>query len=561
MLRKLSVTMILVLSISLFLASPALAAKTYHAERFDVLIDLQGDGSAVITETVEFHFEGDPFTFAFREVSATETDGITFLEASMDGVPMSQGTEAGQVEVEPGDPLKVTWHFAPTPNTATHVFTLRYRADGVIRKGDVDTLIWRAIPEDHDYSITHSTITLTYPPQADALEQPTLDRDFDAAREADRFILTAGDIPEDEELIVTAKFAPDSLARVPPQWQVQKERTAAATARAVPAGLLAGLSTLVLGGLGLLTYIRANNRDLSPGAVVPTPNPPSDIPPALIGRLTGQQHNFMGTIFDLAQRGVLEVREEEGSWGIKNHILAPRDQAIPLQPHEQGLLEALFKPGETEIKMSEIGSRLGMKHSLFSEPLEQELIQRGWLDTDRMQKRTKLIVVGVAGIFVGLGLFVGLMVMGLTQNLDLAPLFGALAGASAALFLLSFALVIYAAVFSTLTPAGEHQATRWKGFAEYLKQVSKGREPAIRPDYFERYLPYAAVFGLGKNWAKYFESLGGVPLPFWFHTTAGSHANFGAMVVLMSTSDSTGAGGGAGGGGAGASGGGSSGAG
>lgn len=59
--------------------------------------------------------------------------------------------------------------------------------------------------------------------------------------------------------------------------------------------------------------------------------------------------------------------------------------------------------------------------------------------------------------------------------------------------------------FSTLTPAGEEQSMRWKGFAEYLKQVSKGKEPAISADAFERYLAYAAVFGLGAHWAKYFQ--------------------------------------------------------
>jgi uncharacterized membrane protein len=119
--------------------------------------------------------------------------------------------------------------------------------------------------------------------------------------------------------------------------------------------------------------------------------------------------------------------------------------------------------------------------------------------------------------------------------------------------------VVYGATYSTLTPAGEEQATRWRGFAEYLKQVSRGKEPAIRPDYFERYLAYAAVFGLGSHWAKYFQDLGGVPLPIWFHATAGSHADFGAIVAVMSASDTSGAG--ASGGGAGASGGGSSGAG
>jgi uncharacterized protein (TIGR04222 family) len=561
--RKLSVTMIFVLLVSLFLTSPVLAAKTYHAERFDVQIDLEGNGSAVITETVEFRFDGDPFTFAFREISATETDGITFLEASMDGVPMAQGTEAGQVEVRAGDPLKVTWYFAPTSDT-THVFTVRYRADGVIRKGDGDTLIWRAIPEEHDYTIAHSTVTLTYPPQAAVLEQPTLTRNFDSAWEGDRIILTASDIPEDQDLILTARFAPDSLAQVAPQCQVQQESAAAATARALPAGFLAGLATLLLGGLGLLTYIRANGRDLNLSAVIPTPNPPSDIPPALIGRLTKQQHNFIGTIFDLAQRGVLEVREEKGFLGTNNHILSRRDHAVPLQPHEQGLMDALFKPGESQIKMSEIATRLATKQTLFDEPLEQELIQRGWLDPERKQRRTVLSTVGFLGMIIAIITFIlSVVIIGINLSTNAAwiPLVAAVAGISAGLFLLSIALLIYAAAFSILTPAGEEQVVRWKGFAEYLKQVSKGREPAIRPDYFERYLAYAAAFGLGANWAKYFQSFGGVPLPVWFHATAGSHGNFGAMVALMSASDSTGSGGGAGGGGAGASGGGSSGAG
>ncbi|NTU56704.1 MAG: DUF2207 domain-containing protein, partial [Anaerolineales bacterium] len=68
MTRKLSATLALVLLLSLFLATPASAEKSYYAERFDVQIDLQEDGSAIVTETVEFRFSGDPFTFAFREV-------------------------------------------------------------------------------------------------------------------------------------------------------------------------------------------------------------------------------------------------------------------------------------------------------------------------------------------------------------------------------------------------------------------------------------------------------------------------------------------------------------
>lgn len=559
--RRFSITLVLVLLISLFAAHPALAAKSYYAEYFDVQIELQADGSAIVTETVKFHFEGDPFTFAFREISATETDGLTFLDASMEGVQMLQGTQPGQVEVETGHNLRVTWHFLPTSDAA-RVFVVRYRADGVVRKGDDDALIWRVIPEDHDYAIERSAITLTYPPEAAVLGQPGLDWNFDAAWQENRLILTARDIAPDEDLILTARFAPDSLARVSPQWQIHKERAQAAAARALPVGLWVGMATLILGGLGLFTYVRTQSRDLNISPVVTTASPPSDVSPALIGALMKQSHTFMGTLFDLAQRGVLEIREEKGSWGTRNYVLVRKAHQVSLKTFEQGLLNALFKPDETQIRMSEIAGRLASKQSLFQDPLERELLQRGWIDPDRKQRRARLMGGGLTVLILVMASFIAVLLLGSgwSQNIDAAMIFAAVAGAGLGIFLLAIALLIYAGAYSVLTPAGKEQIARWKGFAEYLKQVSKGREPAIRPDYFERYLAYAAVFGLGSRWAKYFESLGGVPLPVWFHTMSGSGSNFGAMVAVMSASDSAGAGGG-GAGGAGASGGGSSGAG
>jgi uncharacterized protein (TIGR04222 family) len=552
----------IILVISLLIVQPAQAAKSYYAEFFDVQIDLQEGGSAIVTETVKFHFEGDPFTFAFREISAKETDGVTFLEASLDGQMMPQGTQAGQVEVEDGDPLKVSWHFAPASNTA-HVFVVRYRVEGVIRKGEGDMLVWRAIPEDHDYSIERSTIVLTYPPTAATLEQPSLHWDFDATFEENRVVLTAQSIPDDQDVILTARFAPGSLTDVAPQWQVQKERADAAKARALPAGLFAMLGTLIVGGLVLFTFIRANRRDLNIPAAISTASPPADIPAAVVGKLTKQPHTSMGAIFDLAQRGALEVREESAFLSTKKHVLVRTDRSVPLKPFEQGLMDALFKPGETQVNLDEVDSRLGAKSSLFEEPLEQELIQRGWLDPDRKQQRKRLMNIALLALILLVGLLIATLLLapGWNVSLDLILLFAAWIGAGIGLFLLALALLIYVGAFSVLTPSGEEQAARWKGFAEYMEQASKGREPAIRPDYFERYLAYASVFGLGAGWAKYFEKLGDVPLPVWFRSQQGSHANFGAFVVMMSASDSTGSGAGAGAGAAGASGGGSSGAG
>src|SRR5215510_5439860 len=370
MTRKLFIPSLLILLMSLLAAQPAQAAKSYYAEYFDVQIDLKEGGSAIITETVKFHFEGDPFTFAFREISARETDGLTFLDANMDGSSMPQGTGAGQVEVEAGDPLKVTWHFSPTSDAA-HVFTVRYRADGVIRKGDGDSLVWRAVPENHDYLIDRSTVIVTYPPEATLVARPTLDWNYDSKWEEDRLTLTASGLAEDNDLVLSVHFSPNSLTETAPRWQVQKERADAATSKALPIGFGAGIAALILGGLGLFAYARSNARELNISPVISSANPPSNLSPAIVGKLTKQPQTFMGAIFDLAQRGVLEIREGKSIWGTKNYDLVRKDHGLMLIPFEQRLVEALFKPNETEVNMNQISTRLAAKSVLFDEPLEE----------------------------------------------------------------------------------------------------------------------------------------------------------------------------------------------
>jgi uncharacterized membrane protein YgcG len=539
---------------------PALAGKTYRAERFDVQLDLQPGGEMLVTETVVFRFEGGPFTYAFREVSAHNTDGLTFLEASMDGLSLPEGTGPGQVEVTPGDPLKVIWHFAPTSD-ATHVFILRYRVVGVVSTGAADTLRWYVIPPEHDYPIDQATVLLNYPQGARLLEPPALDRPFDAAASDRGITLTTVGVAAEEGVILTATFPPGSLVTTAPRWQVQEQENAAVAAQARLIGLLSGLATLLLGGLGLFAYVRANRRELNLPERTLLPEPPADLSPAVAGKLTGASNNFMGILFDLAQRGLFEVHKEKGFLGAKNYILERKPVEISLAPYEQILLDGIFKPGETQVALSEVGTRLADKTGQIERLLEEELLQHGWLDPARKQKRVVLIVAGLVVMFVGFGVCIGAAVVSsifLTSNQTLAWLTAVLAGLGGGMFVLPIPLLIYAAAYSPLTPAGEEQKIRWKSFRTYLDRVSRGREAAMRPDTFERYLAFAAVFGLGAAWAKSFKKLGGAPLPVWFKASAGSDGDFGAMVHLMTASDSSGAAGGADGG---ASGGGSSGAG
>jgi uncharacterized protein (TIGR04222 family) len=541
--------LILVLLLALILPAPALAGKDYHAERFDIQLDLLPGGEVLVTETVTFRFECGPFTYVFRNLSQVNTDGITFLEASLDGVPLSLGAQAGQVEVENGGPLKITWHFAPVSDQ-TRTFTLRYRIAGLIRTGAEDTLIRDVIPAEHDYRIETVSVFLNYLDGVWPLEAPTLNRAFDSSPTDTGTRLTASGVAVDQRVTLTARFPAKSLAQTAPQWQAREQDEAAAAARTLPFGLFSGLAALFLGGLGLFTYIRANQRDLNLPAQTILPSPPTDLPPAIAGKLLGMSNNATGTLFDLAQRGLLTLREEKGAWGATHYILE-RSQASPnLHPHEQTLLDLAFKPGEIQANLAEVGSRV-ISSGSFDQALEQELIQRGWFDPQRKEKRNGLVAVGFLALIGGMGLFiagaVGVGVM-LTNQQVIATFSAIMMGLGGGTFMLSVPLLIYAGTYSLLTPTGEEQKIRWNGFRAYLDQVSQGRETALRPDTFEHYLALAAVFGLGAAWARHFQTLGGVPLPAWFQSMTGSDGDFSAMLGMITASDSASYSGGADGG-------------
>ena len=120
--------------------------------------------------------------------------------------------------------------------------------------------------------------------------------------------------------------------------------------------------------------------------------------------------------------------------------------------------------------------------------------------------------------------------------------------------------VIAATTFSAWTIEGEWQAADWKGFAAYLKDVARGKQVLVDTTLFDRYLPYAAGFGLGDSWAKRYQKQSGLGVPAWFHALQADADASGAFIAMMvATNSSFSSSGGAGGGGA--SGGGASGAG
>ncbi|MCA9957193.1 MAG: DUF2207 domain-containing protein, partial [Anaerolineales bacterium] len=218
----------------------------------------QSDGSLLVTETVDFSFVGEPFTFVFRELPTEKTDGVEILSASVDGRTYPQGTNAGQVEIEPGSNIRVTWHMEPTANT-TRTFVLEYRMLGVVRQTDTaDVLRYQPLPDEFEYTIDSSTIRVTYPSVADLQQPPSITAgSAQMAQSGNTVTFTRQNIGPDETLVFGMIFAKGSLISEPPAWQTrQAEQNALA-----PVWIGLSLVILAVGSLGAYWMWRTYEPD------------------------------------------------------------------------------------------------------------------------------------------------------------------------------------------------------------------------------------------------------------------------------------------------------------
>lgn len=563
MIHKLMVAVSLV--VLLLAQRQAVPAKDYAADRFDASIVVREGGSLIVTETVTFKFVGGPFTYVFRNIPTGKTDGISVMSASMDDQTMQHGTGPGQVEIKYGNPVKVTWHFAPVSDE-THTFILTYQVLGVFQKAqDADVLNWEALPTDYAYTIHSSTVTVSYPDQAILLGAPEVVRGSALVMASSgKVTFTAHDLKPDTRLEIGLKFRAGSVITKAPHWQQLQEQAIAL----IPPYLLGGLAIFVFGSLGLIWYFRRNRyrSSFAEAETSPVTGLPDDLPPAIAGALlstTPNWNNALSTLFDLASRGILSISQssEPKKW-YKAHtefLIELQSQPSDLRPHELGLLALLFetKQGmQTSISVSSVSRTYTSRYKRFNEPLRQEMTAMGLFSTERQHIRRRFLVISLL-----------LFILSCIATF-LCLLFGIPAGIWPIVFLplgvigVSVTMAVLWSMFSMLSDKGMQAAVRWKAFSNYLRDITRGNELDIPPDMFERYLTYAATFGLIEKWVKYFQKQGMAIVPPWFHSLATASAEdlsyFVTMIVVFHAVGSTG--GGAGGGG-GAAGGGSSGAG
>jgi uncharacterized membrane protein YgcG len=132
----------------------------------------------------------------------------------------------------------------------------------------------------------------------------------------------------------------------------------------------------------------------------------------------------------------------------------------------------------------------GIKKKIY-----EELVTVKYFDEKPDSVRTKFIGIGFLMIIIGVGLIVASSIL---------PIF---LGLAMSLGTLGIVLLIISKHMPSKTELGSKIFHKVLGFKMYMETAEKYRVQNLTPETFEKFLPYAIVFGIEKQWAEKFKDI------------------------------------------------------
>lgn len=246
----------------------------------------------------------------------------------------------------------------------------------------------------------------------------------------------------------------------------------------------------------IFLYFLKGRDPFGRGTIAPEFEPPNKLLPAEMGTLIDEKagnNDITATIIDLAVRGFLKIREKDK----KYTLIKLKEADNNLRDYEKGIIEGIFA-GKKEVKLANIYETFSSEKKAAKEMLYQDLINRKYFPSNPESIRGSYFLIGILIIS-----FCGIFFW-LSYNLVFALGFSGLV------------ILIFAKFMSKKTKAGVIAKEKSLGFKEFLFRADRYKfKWQEKENIFEKYLPYALMFGITTQWAKNFEGIYKQP-PDWY---------------------------------------------
>jgi uncharacterized membrane protein len=525
-------------------ALPALA-KSYHISEADVTIEVQSDGSIMVTERLTFDFDGF-FSGAYRDVLLFGGESFELVSVSDESMAYEPGgcawlgcsSPPGTFGLdEQADRARVVWHHSSQDELRT--FELVYRMTGVVTVyDDVADLLFQVWGDQWEVSADRVTAEVILPDGANQGEVLVWGHPYGIDGETSLGdggvspTLEARNVPPHSFVEIRVAFPPallessdgvtivagpgqDIILGEEDDWAERANDARDAARNGLIAGALAFVG--LVGGAGGLVYLRYGKEPRTGYDREYEQFPPSELSPAEVGALVSQggvtEKQFTATLFDLIRQGVVSavpgqvtretwagLRKEE----ITDLTLSLTDKDTGLRDFEQSVLTVLKRAladgpmplHELNEAVREDAAANAKTYQSFRERVLESIKRSGLLD-DSGTVISWLVRIG-AVVLVFLAIFVlPRFLAGNPGAEGFTILFalGAVGGAVALFVLLSFRRVR-----TRRSKEGALEAERWIAFRSYLRDFSRLEEaPPISLALWDQFLVYGISLGVAEQ--------------------------------------------------------------
>ncbi|MCS7061710.1 MAG: DUF2207 domain-containing protein [Anaerolineae bacterium] len=486
--------------------------KSIRWLRLDVHIVVLNNGDLQITETNVIQFIGGPFTFGYRDIDTARLERIFDVEAMEDDRPLR--LETGYLD---NGRFRIQYFFPPTVNQ-TRTLTLRYTVSGATRYYLAgDQVWWVGVYADRNgFPVEASRLTVQLPPGALAERVETYGPPATITDQGEGRVVAEAQtpIPSGQEFEIRVQFPHHIISGEAPAWQRAFDERRAYEENVKPRNNLIFLALALIslfGGPAFLAvwwYVRG--RDLYVPPIADYLNePPPNLPAGMAGTLIDERadlRDVIATLADLAERGVLRVREEGWQkWFIER---GPNFQQ-PLRRFEQTMIEALGLARRTDSVALDKRRQVFYRYiPQIKSDLYDQLIADGYYARSPEEMRASHRR-AAQRLFIAAAAWVPFSALFLRDVADTAIWL------SLSLAVNGLALLLIASAMPVRTRKGAEARMRLVAFKRYLSNVEKYVDVQAAVDQFNRYLPYAIAFGLEHAWINRFAAVN-TPAPTWF---------------------------------------------
>lgn len=520
-------------ALSFFLISFANAQSPVNPEKianFDGEIKINRDSTVDVKETINYDF-GDQEKhgiFRFVPIKYKARGGNFNLRISDIKVKDENGNPYNYAISYPGNDIEIKIGDANKLLSGQKIYIVSYTIRRAINYfSDHDELYWNFTGNEWEIPIEKATLKVTLPEEAKnnlqyKCYQGAYGNNAECSASADGNIISyasSGRMSPSEGMTIVAGW-PKGITAAPTIFQKILDITKDNWTLFVP---------IIIFVLMFRLWLKKGRDPKGRGTIIAQYEPPDKLAPAEIGTLidgSADNKDVSATIIDLAVKRFLKIKrtEEKGFLGknVEYTFIQLKDEE-PEKDFEKTVIRGLFSGGSKETKLSDLKNKFYKDLNTAKDQLYKGITEKGYYVSNPNTTR---------GLWIALGIFATIGLIALFTNLQGA--FGFFAGLVSGIIIL---------VFGWLMPAVTVKGARTKedilGFKLFLSVTETDRlkfhnAPEKTPESFEKFLPYAMVFGVEKEWSKQFEGIYNQQ-PDWYEDSSGQM--FSALILANMVSD------------------------